>query len=334
MPKRSSRSTGARRSPQPRKQPANKKKKKKYYVRNWPAYNEMLKQRGNIEVWAKVEEILECWHAEPSGKRGAQQVYSDFAITFALQLGLVFGQRLRQAEGMTASLFRIMGTVLPVPNYSTLSRRGASVTVSLLKTPKERVVLVIDSTGLKVYGEGEWKVRTHGWSKRRTWRKFQAALTPDGEFRAVALTENSVGDSEVVGELLDQEPAVVDALAGDGIYDTRNVYDLCGERAIADIRIPPQENAKIWNHGNSHAPPHPRDENLRQIRKTSRSQWKEAVGYHVRSCAENGFFRFKTIFGDRLNARKLPQQVTEAGIKASILNRMWQLGMPESCAVA
>ena len=193
--------------------------------------------------------------------------------------------------------------------------------------------MILDSTGLKVFGEGEWKVRKHGYSKHRTWRKFHVGVTPDGEVRATELTENSAGDSETASTLLAQEQSTIDAVAGDGAYDTSNVYDLCRERNVARILIPPQRNAKIWQHGNAHAPPHPRDENLRAIRKTSRTRWKEDVGYHVRSLIETFMFRYKTVFGDRLDARNMPQQKTEILIKSSILNQMLKLGMPDSYAV-
>jgi len=132
----------------------------------------------------------------------------------------------------------------------------------------------MDSTGLKIYGEGEWKVRKHGWSKHRTWRKAHIAVTPDGEVRAAKLTGNDISDGEVVEDLLNQEKSNIETISADGAYDTRNVYDLCKEREISKVLIPPQRNAKMWYHGNLTDKPHPRDENLRQIRKTSRKKWK------------------------------------------------------------
>lgn len=288
-----------------KQQKAKKKKssKKKYKVRNWPEYNEALKKRGALDVWID-EKALENWYAKPSGKKGAQPKYSDMAIKITLQFGKVFRQRLRQTEGLVVSLFKLMNVMLDVPYYSTLSRRGSSAKVKLPKDEKEKVTIVADSSGLKVYGEGEWKVRKHGYSKRRTWRKFHLAIDPDdNEIRAVEVTENSVSDSETTKGLINQEEADIEAFAGDGAYDTRTVYDLCIERNVQDILIPPQKNAKIWFHGSSSSPSHPRDANLRAIRKSSRRKWKEDVGCHVRSLSETGMFRFKTIFGDKLDAR-------------------------------
>lgn len=309
------------------------KPKRRYRLRNWSEYNEALKQRWALEVWID-EGIQEKWYAEPTGKIGAQPVYSNLAITPILQLGAVFHQRLHQTEGLVKSRFQLMNIPLKVPDYSTLCRRGERVRVSLSKEDQGNVVLILDNSGLKVYGEGEWKVRQHGYSKRRTWRKIHLAITPDGEVRAVELTQNSISDDEAVGKLLNQEKSRIDGLIGDGAYDKRKVYDMCIRREIPRILIPPGKNAKIWQHGNCSAKPHPRDENLRGIRTTSRKRWKERVKYHIRSLVESTIFRFKSIFGDKLHARKLGQQKMEVGIKVAILNLMTRLGMPQSYAVA
>lgn len=308
--------------------------KKKYKVRNWHDYNEALKQRGSLTVWLdKAALKAEAWYARPSGKKGAQPVYADLAVTITLQFGKVFRQKLRQTEGLARSLFALIGIPLKVPTFSTLSRRGSKVKVALPRNEKELITIIVDSTGLKVFGEGEWKVRKHGYGKHRTWRKFHVAVTPDGEVRAVELTGNETGDNETVPALFAQEESTIEAFAGDGAFDTRDVYDLCRARNVSRILVPPQKNARIWQHGNSSSPPHPRDENLRAIRRTSRSRWKEDVGYHVRSLVETFMFRYKTVFGDRLDARNMPQQTTEILIKSSILNRMLKLGMPDSYAV-
>lgn len=314
---------------------AKNKEKKKYKIKNWSDYNESLKQRGTMEVWIN-DNILDKWKALPSGRPGAQPIYSDLAIQIVLQVGKVFHQKLRQTEGLLESIFKLMKVKLSIPDYSTVSRRGANLNILLSKKVKkkgEKMIVVIDSTGLKVYGEGEWKVRQHGISKRRTWRKAHLMITADGEIRAAELTENNIADCDALENLLNQEAGDIDTVAGDGGYDKEKVYQACRKRKIKNILIPPQENAKIKLHGNLKCEPHPRDENLRQIRKTSRKRWKKKSGYHVRSLAETMMFRFKTILGDRLNARKFKNQITEFLISASIMNRMTELGMPESRAV-
>lgn len=310
-----------------------KKNKTKYKVRNWSEYNEMLVNRGRIDVWVE-KGILEQWFARTpqKRKRGSQNKYSDKAIELTLQFGQVFHQKLRQTEGLVNTIFQLMNIDLDVPDFSTLSRRGETVTVELPKEKRGTVTIIVDSSGLKVYGEGEWKVRKHGWGKHRTWRKIHLSMTPDGEIREEKLTENSVSDEQVFPELIEQEENI-DTMAGDGAFDKSSVYDACQEKGVGIIAIPPQKNAKIWKHGNLKGKSHPRDVNLRSIRKSSRSKWKKDIGYHVRSIGENVFFRWKTIFGDKLNARKMETQATEARIKAVILNKMRLLGMPDSYAV-
>lgn len=315
-------------SPSKRKTPRKKGQPKKI---DWAKYNDELVQRGSIDVWIE-KGMIEVWEElpdSPKRKRGAQKRYSDVAIITILRFGAIFHQRLRQTEGFVRSLFRSMNLELSVPDFSTLSRRG-DVAVAIPRSPRESMVAIMDSTGLKVYGEGEWKVRQHGYSKRRTWRKFHVMIAADGEIRAVEFTDNSVADSEAAPKLLAQEPAQIDDLAGDGGYDRKNVYAAGLARGVKAFRIPPQKNARIIQHGNTKAEPHPRDTNLRAIRQTTRKRWKEQTGYHIRSLVETTMFRLKTIFGDRLHARKFENQRTEALIKASILNRMWQLGMAES----
>jgi hypothetical protein len=194
--------------------------------------------------------------------------------------------------------------------------------------------LVLDSTGLKVYGEGEWKVRKHGYSKRRTWRKLHLAIDAEThEIQAVMVTEAKVDDAEAVDHLLKPIDRPVASAAADGAYDKRKVYRVLEPRT-GTILIPPRKNARIWKHGNAVGPPLARDENLRAIRRAGRRAWKRAVGYHRRSLAETGVFRLKTIFGGHLASRDPGNQVTEGTIRVRALNIMTHLGMPSSERVA
>jgi hypothetical protein len=145
----------------------------KYQIRNWSEYNAGLKQRGSLTFWIS-EEVIEGWLNQTlSGKRGASRDYSDIAIARFITVKAVYQQAGRQTQGLLESLFSVMGIDLPVPDHSTVSRRAASLNVTLPVIPKEGAVhVVVDSTGIKVYGEGEWKTRQHGISKRRTWRKL------------------------------------------------------------------------------------------------------------------------------------------------------------------
>lgn len=306
--------------------------KRRYRVRNWPAYNAALIQRGSLDIWLD-EATLGVWRAAPSHSQGAPRIYSDAAIAAALTIKSLFRLPLRNLQGFLKSTFRCHGVVLPVPHYSTCSRRSENLPVRLTKRPKEKTILVLDATGVKVYGEGEWKVRQHGYAKRRTWKKIHIGISEDGEIRATAITSNAVHDADVAPAILDQEEARITAFIGDGIFDRRKVYDACRARGITDIRIPPRQDAKIWRHGNWSTPSHPRDDNLRAIRRQGRKQWKEHIGYHVRSLVETTMFRFKTIFGDRVSARVYARQVTELTLRCNALNRMFNLGMPDSYAV-
>ena len=225
---------------------------------------------------------------------------------------------------------------LPVPDHTTLSKRSKTLKVKLPKQSAGSLNLVMDSTGLKVYGEGEWKVRKHGYSKHRTWRKLHLGGNPDnGEILAVVLTGNNISDDAVVKEMVTQIEQALLACAADGAYDKRKVYDALNEHSPeVDILIPPRKKAHIWQHGNSKEERLKRDENLRYIRQHGRQHWKSNSGYHIRSLAETFMFRLKTIFGDNLSARLLETQMTQARIRCAALNKMAHLGMPESYLVA
>jgi transposase len=310
------------------------KTKTPYRIRNWPKYNAALIERGSLTLWVD-EEALKAWRYTGPPQRGAQYVYADAAIKCVLTLRAVYHLALRATEGLARSLFALLEAAVPVPSYSTLSRRAAEVGVALGALPRSGPLhLVIDSSGFKVYGEGEWKVRLHGWSKRRTWRKRHLAVNEaTGEIVAAVASEAGVSDDDALPDLLPQVPGEVGQVSADGAYDKRRGYKAIEERRAKAV-IPPRRDAKIWQHGNCAAPPHPRDENLRAIRCHGRRRWKQESGYHRRSLAETTFFRFKTLFGPTLHARSFPQQATELFIKAAALNRMTHLGMPDSYRLA
>jgi len=265
-------------------------------------------------------------------QRGSQFEYSEKAIEIMLSIKEVFHLTNRSVEGFVRSVFEMLNVHLSVPDHSTLSKRAKTLNIKLSKKTKGSLNLVLDSTGLKIYGEGEWKVRKHGYSKHRTWRKLHVGANPEnGEVQVVVLTENSVSDDAVVKDMLAQIEQALLSCAADGAYDKRKVYDaLHVHSPEVEILIPPRKNAHIWQHGNSKQERLKRDENLRYIRKHGRQQWKEDSGYHIRSVAETIIFRLKTIFGDKLSARLLETQATQALIRCAALNRMSHLGMPES----
>ena len=304
-------------------------------VKNWSDYEKALAQRGSITFWLS-DDVEKTWRHAGKKQRGSQFDYSDQAILVMLTVKEVFHLTNRGVEGFVRSLFQMRNINLPVPDHSTLSKRGKDLKVKLPKKTNQSLNIVLDSTGLKIYGEGEWKVRMHGVSRRRTWLKLHVGANPeDGEIQAVVLTKNSVSDDQAGQGLLDQIEQTILDCAADGAYDKRKVYNgLNAHSPNVNILIPPRKNARIWKHGNTQAERLKRDENLRSIRKHGRKAWKKNSGYQVRSLAETTMFRLKTIFSTELSARLLETQTTQALVRCAALNRMTHLGMPQSYKVA
>lgn len=311
-------------------------KKDKYRVTNWSSYNKSLVDRGNITLWIS-ESAMENWYYEGPDQRGGQFEYSDSCIECLLQLKVVFRLAYRQVEGFATSIIKLMGFDVVVPSYSQISRRAVNLSVDL-NLPKSNmpIFLVIDSTGLKVYGEGEWKTRKHGISKRRTWRKLHLGVDEKtGLIHAQVLTENGKGDGDAqqVKGLLEQVKTTVDKFSGDGAYDTFEIWTLLKKLNIEGI-IPPQKNAVYWVDEMDNLLDLDRNNILEQIEKIGRKGWKEKSNYHRRSLSETAMMRFKTIFGATQYSRIFEKQKTEAAIKVNCLNIMTRTGMPISKKVA
>lgn len=310
-----------------------KRRKARYRIRNWKAYNEALVKRGRIDVWID-DEIQDAWYADKkSGRRGASSTYSDLSIQCGLTFKEVFHLPLRATEGFLTSLLELLGLPLSSPDYTTLCRRRQILEVCITRGGFEGPRhIVVDSTGLKIYGEGEWKVRQHGYSKRRTWRKLHLAVDESShDIVAVETTANSVIDSEVLPNLLDQVEDPINQVSADGAYDTKGCYAAI-QNKDARAAIPPRENAVEWPVESGDLP-HQRNQIMEEIEKKGRKEWKKESGYHRRSIAETAMFRYKTIFGDRLTARLPDSQIAESYIRCAALNRMTALGMPDSYRV-
>ena len=313
------------------------KSKAVYRVKNWSSYNRALVARGSLTVWLD-DSLWRQWYDQRPCQRGAQFVYSEPTIAWMLTMRVLFGLPLRQTQGFIQSLLDLMGLALAVPDYSTLSRRQGNLAVVLpSKRPDQPMHLVVDSTGLKVYGEGEWKVRQHGWIKRRTWRKRHVGVNEaPGEVVAQTLTSHRIDDASQVAPLLSQVDEAVGAIGGDGAYDKQKVFDALAtppsEPSIRPI-IALRKDAIIQQHGNGKAPPLVRDEILRAIRHKGRKGWKQASGYHRRSLAETQIYRYKRLIGDKLKARSFANQQVESRLGCAILNRMIHLGKPQSYRV-
>lgn len=311
------------------------KSKRIYRVKNWSSYNQALIDRGRITLWLS-EEALSAWHYEGPGQRGAQFYYSDLAIETSLTLGKLFKMALRQTQGLVQSLLRLMQTELESPDYSTLSRRQGDLQVLLpVKAKGEGLHLVVDSSGLKVYGEGEWRTRQYGWSYRRTWRKLHLSIDVEtGEIVAQTLTLAGVDDASQVKPMLAQIEGRVDRLGGDGAYDRwrmlRTLAYPSGQTTPIEAVIPPQRQARVRKAKRRYRHIEARNQRVVDIDRKGRKKWKRESGYHRRSLSETGVGRFKGILGPQLRSRKLSNQQVEARIGCSILNRMMHLGKPES----
>lgn len=308
--------------------------KARYRVRNWSTYNAGLINRGNVSMWIDQSELTRTPEHVPH-RRGRPCVYADPTIQMLLTLKQVFRLPLRALQGFAQSQRDLAFAGLPVPNYTTVCRRAQTLQVQLpVIRSAEPLHLVVDSTGVKVYGEGEWKVRQHGYSKRRTWRKVHLALDANtGQLLAALMTHQDVADGEVLPELLDQIPAdePIDTIGADGAYDTQACYAAIDARGALPS-IPPREGAVHWPAKMPGAAR--RNEAVDAIAQGSRREWKQQSGYHRRSLAENAMYRFKTLTGPCLWARRIDSQATEVAVRVGVLNRMTGLARPQSVRIA
>jgi len=185
--------------------------RQQHMVTNWPAYEAGLRQRASLTAWF-TDEAVAAWAAEPRTTRGGQPLYSPLAILTALTLRAVFRLAYRQAEGLIGSIIGLLGLTLRVPDHTTLSRRSATLTVP---RPQPNNIgagdgspprhLLVDSTGLKLCGAGEWLVEKHGTRARRSWRKLHLGVDAEtGQIVAAALTSKEVDDAAQIGPMLDQ----------------------------------------------------------------------------------------------------------------------------------
>ena len=302
----------------------------KYKTTNWSAYNDSLKRRGSLSIWFDPEMV---WVPPPSGKRGRQQRFSDAAVQTCLTLKVLFGMPLRQTTGFVQSLLRLIGLDWSVPDFSTLCRRQKALNVSLpFRGGTGPLNLLIDSTGIKAEGEGEWNARKHGGPKRRIWRKIHIGIDEETlEVRAVEVTTSNVGDAPMLPELLEQIPPdqVIGSITADGAYDTRKCHDAIAARRAHAV-IPPRKNAKPWKPSSAGA--RARNEAVNASRYLGRTIWRKWSGYHRRSRVESKMNCIK-LLGQSLMSRHFDRQVAEIQIRVAVLNRYTSLGIPVTVPV-
>ena len=298
-------------------------------VTNWPGYNASLRQRGSLTVWFS-EETIAGWRAAPRTSRGGQAWYSPLAIVTALTLRAVFRLALRQTEGSIGSIIGLLGLSLAVPTFSTLSRRAETVEV-----PRSRagsgadngpLHLLVDSTGLKLCGAGEWLIEKHGTRKRRSWRKLHIGVDANtGTIVAATLTTKDVDDASEVGSLLEQIEGPLASFTADGAYDQDSVYDAVTARdPEAAVIVPPRSTGALSKM--SETEPTQRDSHLQDLAEKGRIGWQKASGYNVRSRVEAAIGRYKQVIGDGLRFRKDKRRAAEVAVATLALNRMLEMG--------
>jgi transposase len=302
--------------------------KTKYRVTNWASYNKALVNRGNLRLWISPDAIAN-WNAKPNERRrGGQPKYSDLAIETALTLGLVYHLPLRQTEGFVTSIFELMSLHLDIPDHTTLSRRSKTLNIKLkAKLPPDPIDLIIDSTGLSVFGEGQWAAAKHGKRGSQGWKKLHLGVDGHGAIVAEALTDPNVDDAKTGVGMIKKARFRVKTVVGDAAYDSRDIYK-AAEDHRARVVVPPLRNAQV----STHAPP-ARNRSVKRIEKVGRQRWKTETGYHRRDKVENTFFRYKSMIGDRLRSRDPDTQKTEVILGCNILNRMFARGQPRSVAI-
>ncbi|MDP2119579.1 MAG: IS5 family transposase [Hoeflea sp.] len=304
--------------------------KMKFKVTNWAEYEAGLRRRGSLTLWI-TPEALNGWAAPRRKTRGGQPLYSDLAIETTLTLGMVFGLRLRQSEGLLNSVLDMMGLDLPVPDHTTLSRRARTWMPSVERRPAADGPLhvLVDSSGLKIYGAGQWLEEKHGAKSRRGWRKLHLAVDADnGEIIAYTLTDQETGDASQLEPLLDKIDDEIGRFTADGAYDGTPTYEAVRRHSAgAKVVIPPRSNA--IRQPNAQAPCQ-RDQHIASMQIDGRLKWQTSTGYGKRALVETTMGRYKGVIRQRLRARSFLAQQTEAAIGVAILNRMLACGRPKS----
>lgn len=283
---------------------------------DWRLYNRALIARGEVNFWFN-EEIVKSWYAKARKRVGAPFVFSDRAILTLSIIRFRFGLSLRATQGFAVSLAKLMDLDITIPCYSTLSRRLAKLDVDLAgRSYHEPLHVVVDSTGLKVFGAGEWTRRWHKVFKERVWRKVHMAINEaNNDILSVVMTKSEFHDSEIFSEVMDKVDPNISQVTADGAYDAKNCYKWAEKNNVIAV-FPPRRDARV----KVNTPRPIRDHHIREIGKIGPKKWKIKTNYHRRSIAETAMYRLKTICGDRLASKRYDNQIAEVYIKCRILN--------------
>ena len=297
-----------------------------FKVQNWPEYEAGLRRRGSLTLWIEEDALAQWQSVGPNG----QARYRDIAIETCLMLRAAFKMALRQTEGLMDSVLTLMNLTISAPDHTTVSRRAVGLTVTKSKSaPKGPLHVLIDSTGLEVFGAGQWLEAKHGAKSRRTWRKLHLAVDAGtGMIVAQILTDQHTDDPSQVGPLLAQVDEEIDKVIADGAYDGAPTYETIAQYGDdIEVVIPPRKTAVA---GVESSTPIQRDRHLDMINTEGRLAWQEATGYGQRALVETTMGRYKSLIGPRLRSRGFEAQQTEAAIGVAVLNRMLAAGRPNS----
>ena len=300
--------------------------KTEYRVGNWREYKRALVQRGDVTVWLSAD-ATDAWKPCPSGRPGGQQRFSDLAIETALSLRLVFRLPLRQTEGFLRSVLALMRADLEAPDHTTLSRRSQNLSVEFHRVPTNGSIhLIVDSTELSNVGEGEWAAAKYGGRGQRGWKKLHLGVDRLGAIVAHALTDSTVDDATTGVGLIQAVNDDIARVTADAAYDTVAFYEAAGVRG-STVVVPPNKTARVSRRRPRSSA---RDRTITAVKTIGRRRWTKESSYHQQARAKNSVFRYKSIFGAGLHARSPGGQTVEVQLACNILNRMTELGRPES----
>jgi len=303
----------------------------KYRTSNWSSYNTALKSRGSLTVWFDPNM---SWFGVHTGKPGRYQTFSNAAIQTCLIIKSLFQLALRQTTGFVESLIRLCGLTWSVPDFSTLSRRQKRIDIDIpYQASRTGLHLLVDSTGIKMIGEGEWKRKKHGAGYRRQWRKLHIGIDAETlQIRAVMVTDSRTGVAPVLPALLDQVPADESLLtvSGDGAYDTKQCHNAIASRRAAPV-IPTRSNGQPWKEKSAGAIA--RNDTLALTRLLGRRICRKWSGYHRRSLVESKM-RCVKLLGEKLMSKDFDRQVNELHARITVLNHFTALGRPHTQVVS
>lgn len=310
-----------------------------YRVRNWKDYSKSLVRRGSLTFWFSPD-IRDNWTGKERGDCHGNQKYSDVVILCGLTLRQLFRLPLRATEGMMASLIELTKLPVTAPHYSTLSRRGKTIKVHLnVKKASHARHVLVDSTGIQIIGEGQWKILRHGKSRYQVWRKLHIAMDADNHMIVAAkMTESERHDGNYLSDLINDIEGDIHQITGDGAYDKKACYQAAYRRKAKAV-FPPQHDAIVQRNKIKKDPALlQRDATIEFIKNGEdvderRKIWKRDNNYHRRSLVETMMSRMKTIFGDQMRSRTFENQHTDLLVRCYTMNKITELGMPKSVAI-